>query len=124
MVLRHGRRAQTSMCRPTGLVSSGSVFARTSCSVTPGANKRSFITDADEIGTTLTWARHPGDLRTYYGPASAALHAATGSRRVAEADVRVRRDVDTEADLGWARELGVGVHTACILNATRGSPEG
>jgi 2-phospho-L-lactate/phosphoenolpyruvate guanylyltransferase len=75
---------------------------------------RCFTADEAGTGTTLlTAAGVPLDPR--FGPASAEAHAAAGAVRLAGAWPGLRRDVDTQADLIAAAELGTGRHTAAVL---------
>lgn len=74
-----------------------------------------FVPDADDIGTTLLSGSTPDHLRSAYGPGSAARHERLGLARVPGAGLAVRRDVDTLDDLTAAVEIGVGPHTAAVL---------
>lgn len=72
----------------------------------------SFVADAAGIGTTMYAARPGAAFDPRFGGASRAGHAAAGAVELAGADLeRLRRDVDTEADLRIAVRLGVGAHT-------------
>jgi 2-phospho-L-lactate guanylyltransferase len=74
-----------------------------------------FIPDAEGTGTVLLTALTPAAMRPSFGPASASAHQASGAFRL-EVDLpRLRRDVDTPADLRTAIELGVGPRTAAAL---------
>lgn len=81
------------------------------------AEERSFIPDASGMGTTLLAAARPDRVVPAYGPRSALHHSDAGHRAMPHVDHRVRRDVDTAADLAEARRLGVGPHTAAALSA-------
>jgi len=75
-----------------------------------------FVPDMDGIGTTFLAAPH-GQLWTpVFGAGSRRAHLAAG---VAEIDTsgleRLRRDVDTAADLVAALRLGVGPSTAAVV---------
>lgn len=72
---------------------------------------RGFVPDAAGTGTTLAFDR---DLHPHFGRGSAAAHAASGLP-VVDGHARLRRDVDTAADLEAARELGLGPHTTALL---------
>lgn len=74
---------------------------------------RGFVPDAAGTGTTCAFDR---DLQPHFGPGSAAAHAAAGLPLI-DAHARLRRDVDTAADLAQARQLGLGRHTAALLVA-------
>jgi 2-phospho-L-lactate guanylyltransferase len=76
-----------------------------------GANSV-FVPDAQGTGTVLLAARHAAALRPAFGPGSAAAHEALGALRLEPALPRLRRDVDTAADLAEALELGCGRRTA------------
>lgn len=75
-----------------------------------------FVADADGIGTTMLAAPHGERWAPSFGPGSKRAHLEAG---VAALDVsnleRLRRDVDTEADLAAARRLGVGPATSAVL---------
>ena len=65
------------------------------------------------------WPRRPGGpLEPRFGPGSAAAHLAAGVRRLDGPWPRLRRDVDTAADLAAARRLGLGRHSAGALAST------
>jgi 2-phospho-L-lactate guanylyltransferase len=75
-----------------------------------------FVPDMDGIGTTLLAAPHGQLWMPVFGAASRRAHLAAG---VAEIDTsgleRLRRDVDTAADLVAALRLGVGPSTAAVV---------
>ena len=77
------------------------------------------LADADGTGTVLLAALRPDDLRPWFGPGSAAAHAAAGSLALDLDLPRLRHDVDTPADLAFAAALGVGPRT-CAELAARG----
>lgn len=70
------------------------------------------VPDAEGTGTVLLAAPGPRGLRTAFGPGSAAAHEALGAVRFEPDLPRLRRDVDTPADLEQALALGVGPRTA------------
>ncbi len=74
-----------------------------------------FVPDARGTGTTLYCAPSPSTLACAYGPRSAARHSAAGASAVLGIDARVRHDVDTVGDLLRARDLGLGPHTAGLV---------
>lgn len=78
------------------------------------AGGRGFVADLAGTGTTLLAAGAEAALRPSYGPGSAARHVASGARPLAAGE-RLRRDVDTPADLADAVVLGVGAHTGALL---------
>lgn len=81
-----------------------------------GGQERSFVPDASGRGTTLLAASRPELVVPAYGPRSAMHHSDAGYRAMPHLDHRVRRDVDTAADLAEARRLGVGPHTTAALD--------
>ena len=76
---------------------------------------RAFVADSAGSGTTLLAAAAGEPLRPAYGPASAALHRASGALELAGA-AGLRRDVDLPGDLAEAVALGVGPSTAAVLS--------
>lgn len=81
-----------------------------------------FVPDAAGTGTTLLLAGADGALTPRFGPDSARAHAAGGARDLVRdpagcgSAVRLRRDVDTPADLADADRLGLGRHTAALVH--------
>jgi 2-phospho-L-lactate/phosphoenolpyruvate guanylyltransferase len=85
---------------------------------------RSFVADASGVGTTMLVA-HDVELTPQFQGRSAAAHHASGAvSLVAEAIgspvADARCDVDTEADLAAAIELGVGPATSALIDHARG----
>ncbi len=79
-------------------------------------HEASFLRDAEGTGTTLVLAASLAAFHPEFGPDSARRHVAAGLAELTGDDVAsVRRDVDTTADLGAARLLGVGPHTTQLL---------
>lgn len=75
-----------------------------------------FVPDLPGTGTTML-IHPPGRVvPTCYGPGSAAGHRALGLRRLTDAPIGARRDVDTAADLRAAEALGTGPETAAVLD--------
>lgn len=72
---------------------------------------RAYCADRPGTGTTLLLAAPGEPLHPRFGPGSADAHAATGAVRVGASLPTLRCDVDTEADLGSAAALGLGVAT-------------
>jgi 2-phospho-L-lactate guanylyltransferase len=66
------------------------------------------VPDAEGTGTVLLAARSAEALDPAFGPGSAAEHARRGAVRLELELPRLRRDVDTAADLRAALELGCG----------------
>jgi 2-phospho-L-lactate guanylyltransferase len=79
-----------------------------------------FVPDADRTGTVLLAGLDAAALRPAFGPGSAGRHARSGARRLDLPLPRLRRDVDTRADLAAALALGVGPRTAAALGAAPG----
>ncbi len=78
-------------------------------------DKRYFIADAHDIGTTMLFAPPGVELDPRFGGPSRAAHAASGALEVSGADISsLRRDVDTAVDLADALRLGVGPATAAV----------
>lgn len=71
-----------------------------------------FTPDAEGTGTTLFAATAQEAFRPAYGVDSAAAHRAAGAVEVGVSRARLRRDVDTAADLVAALALDVGPYTA------------
>jgi len=82
---------------------------------------RSFVADAEGVGTTLL-AVTAGELDPRFGRGSAAAHAASGAVSLAGAWPGLRRDVDTAADLAAAAGLGLGARTAPLATRLLGAP--
>lgn len=77
---------------------------------------RSFVCDAEGIGTCLLLARDPARLEPLFGERSRARHAASGAVELDPEGVPgLRRDVDTEICLWDAVRLGVGPATRAAL---------
>jgi 2-phospho-L-lactate guanylyltransferase len=70
------------------------------------------VPDATGTGTVLLAARTGAGLDPAFGPDSLTAHVRRGAVRVDLDIPRLRRDVDTPADLAAALELGVGPRTA------------
>jgi 2-phospho-L-lactate guanylyltransferase len=79
---------------------------------------RAFLADATGVGTTMLTARGVPLRPQFQGP-SAAAHRHSGAVPLADGALGgmldARRDVDTEADLDLAAELGLGAATAALL---------
>jgi 2-phospho-L-lactate guanylyltransferase len=76
--------------------------------------RRAVVPDSDGDGTVLLAAAHPAALTPSFGPGSAARHA-RGGVLLPMAAPRLRRDVDTPADLAVAVTLGVGPATTAAV---------
>lgn len=80
----------------------------------------SFVPDADGAGTTLLAAVAVEDFEPRFGTGSREAHVAAGAHEIDALDVpTLRRDVDTPADLEKAVEMGVGEHTARVVDGLR-----
>jgi 2-phospho-L-lactate guanylyltransferase len=75
---------------------------------------RAFVADAHGTGTTLLTAVGT-QLRPRFGPGSAEAHLTDGAVALAGAWPGLVRDVDTEADLRAALELGAGPRTTALV---------
>lgn len=74
-----------------------------------------FVADAEGHGTTLVTSPDLATFLPRFGPGSRAEHLATGGVEVADEGLeRLRRDVDTPADLEEALRLGIGPHTSRV----------
>jgi 2-phospho-L-lactate guanylyltransferase len=81
-----------------------------------GNTARCFVADAAGTGTTTLAAPAGSALDPRYGPGSRAAHLASGALELLGPRWdRLRRDVDTAADLDAALELSVGQHTTTWL---------
>jgi 2-phospho-L-lactate/phosphoenolpyruvate guanylyltransferase len=76
-----------------------------------------FVPDAEGTGTVLLTALTPAAMRPSFGPGSAQAHQNAGALRMDVELPRLRRDVDTPADLRTAIEFGVGPRTTAVLAA-------
>ncbi len=80
-----------------------------------GLAPRWFVADASGSGTTMLAAGPGMELDPHFGDHSAYRHEQSGATPVRVEVPTLRQDVDTEADLAAARQLGVGVHTTSAL---------
>jgi 2-phospho-L-lactate guanylyltransferase len=77
---------------------------------------RWFVPDLAGAGTTMLAARARQRWTPHFGPGSRARHRGSGMAEVGATGLeRLRRDVDTLADLADARRRGVGPHTSLVL---------
>lgn len=74
-----------------------------------------FVPDARGLGTVAVAATEAALLQLRFGPDSAAAHRAVGCVELTPALPRLRRDVDTAADLFSAHEMGLGPHARRIV---------
>jgi 2-phospho-L-lactate guanylyltransferase len=77
--------------------------------------RSALVPDAEGTGSVLLAALAAGDLDPAFGPGSAAEHERRGAVRLGLDLPRLRRDVDTAADLAAALALGVGRRTRAAL---------
>ncbi len=95
-----------------------------------GRERRAIVADAGETGTVLLTAGHGIALDPAFGPGSRSQHVSSGAvdltpaLRPGDASAGLRRDVDTAADLDIAVAIGVGPHTAKVLEATEAFTSG
>jgi 2-phospho-L-lactate/phosphoenolpyruvate guanylyltransferase len=85
---------------------------------------RAFLADASGVGTTMVIA-HAGELEPHFQGRSAARHRASGAvpltaELLGGALTDARQDVDTEVDLATVIGLGVGPHTAALVDQRTG----
>lgn len=83
------------------------------------AGRQATVQDAEGTGTVLLAARSAGALRPRFGPGSALAHRRDGARAVGLGLGRLRRDVDTPAELEQALGMGVGPRTTAALARAR-----
>jgi 2-phospho-L-lactate guanylyltransferase len=76
-----------------------------------------FVADAEGGGTTLYAASYDA-FDPHFGPDSHHAHLAAGAREVPGSLASLRRDVDRTEHLVAARQLGVGHHTAALVDGT------
>lgn len=83
--------------------------------LTAAAGRRAFCADRPGTGTTLLVTAPGQPLAPRFGVGSAAAHAAGGAVRLDGSAASLRCDVDTGEDLSRATELGLGGHSATLL---------
>lgn len=92
-----------------------------------GWGSRSFVSDAEGVGTTLLMAPKGIALAPRFGERSRARHAQSGAREILDAYpgqfAPLRRDVDSEVSLWDARRLGVGPMTVTALTSAGRGPD-
>ncbi len=104
-------RAVAAMCADLPCLSTDDLDAALAAGMTP----RWFVADASGSGTTLLAAGPGVDLDPHFGPGSAHRHEESGASPVRADLTTLRRDVDTEADLASAGQIGLGRHTTRAL---------
>lgn len=81
-----------------------------------GGLSRWFVSDTEGEGTTLLASTAGASFEPLFGPASCRRHRDSGAVELPGDQLeRLRRDVDTEAHLSAAVDLGVGVETQAAL---------
>ncbi len=83
-----------------------------------GTAPRCFVADAHGTGTTLLTAIGT-ELGPRFGPGSAAAHRSSGATPLSGPWPGLIQDVDTATDLRAAEELGLGPHTAALMEGLR-----
>lgn len=79
------------------------------------AHERCFVADAESVGSTLVAAHALAVFTPAFGPGSCAAHRELGLVQLDGVSDRLRRDVDTPADLAAAVALGVGPRTSEVV---------
>jgi 2-phospho-L-lactate guanylyltransferase len=77
------------------------------------------VPDAAGTGTAMLAAPAGVELDPRFGRGSARAHQASGAVRLDGGWPTLRQDVDTAADLAVAAALGLGRHTAELVDAAR-----
>lgn len=83
-----------------------------------GAGQQAFVVDHSGLGTTLLAAAPGVRLVPAFGAGSRQAHLSSGALELVAAE-SLRLDVDTPADLAAAVALGVGPHTALVVQELR-----
>ncbi len=78
------------------------------------------VPDAEGVGTVLLAAARGSDLDPAFGPGSLAKHRSRGAIVLDLALPRLRRDVDTAAELAEALGLGCGHRTTAVAAVSLG----
>lgn len=86
--------------------------AELAAAIAAADGKRAFVPDRQGTGTTLLIAAAGEPLDPRFGVGSAQAHRASGAVELIGDWPSLRCDVDTEADLSVAAELGLGPRTA------------
>ncbi len=109
--LRHPGLGVAAMCADLPALRTDDLTTALTGSTAP----RWYVADAPGTGTTLLAAGPGVDLDPHFGPDSAHRHEQSGARPVRAAVVSLRHDVDTEADLRAAGDLGLGRLTRAAM---------
>lgn len=109
--LRHPELAVAALCGDLPALRTADLTEALRSSTAP----RWYVADAHGTGTTLLAAGPGVELDPRFGPESAQRHETSGARALRAAVATLRQDVDTEADLRLAVDLGVGRHTRTAL---------
>lgn len=86
--------------------------AELAAAIAAADGKRAFVPDRQGTGTTLLIGAPDEPLDPRFGVGSAAAHRSSGAIELIGDWPSLRCDVDTEADLAIAAELGLGPRTA------------
>lgn len=90
--------------------------------LTASTAARSFVADADRVGTTMLAARPGTPLDPHYGGRSRIAHLASGAVELDGDWPSLRCDVDTPAALARAVAMGLGPHSSALLRAASAGP--
>ncbi len=109
--LLYPARAVAALCADLPCLAPDDLDAALAAGLTP----RWFVADSSGTGTTLLAAGPGVDLDPHFGPGSARRHEDSGASPVRAELTTLRMDVDTEADLARAEQIGLGPHTQTAL---------
>lgn len=87
--------------------------------ITEAAGRRAFCADRHGTGTSLLLSSAGGDLDPRFGVRSAVEHTRSGATELVAPVASLRADVDTPADLAYAKSLGLGAQTRAVLACQR-----
>ncbi|WP_030482465.1 2-phospho-L-lactate guanylyltransferase [Nocardioides aequoreus] len=114
--LRHPDLGVAAMCGDLPALRTDDLTTALTGSTAP----RWYVADTAGTGTTLLAAGPGVHLDPHFGPDSAHLHEQSGARPVRAEVASLRHDVDTEADLRAAIELGLGRLTRAAMGRHAG----
>jgi 2-phospho-L-lactate guanylyltransferase len=89
--------------------------AELAAALAEGAGRRAFCADRAGTGTTLLLSAPGQPLDPRFGAGSATAHLVSGAISIGAPVASLRCDVDTEADLAVAHELGLGRRTSALV---------
>ncbi|MGH3615746.1 MAG: 2-phospho-L-lactate guanylyltransferase [Pseudonocardia sp.] len=107
-----GLQADLPALRPTEL---DAALELATAAFAVGGVHRAYCADVEGTGTTLLLCAPGAGLDPRFGPGSARRHQRSGAYPLPGDWPGLRRDVDTEADLRQAADLGLGTHTRGVL---------